>query len=37
MIIVLVALGLFTVLESLSETLAGFLNQAISALQTMVS
>lgn len=36
MIIVLVVLGLFTVLDSLSETLAGFLSQAMAALQTMV-
>lgn len=36
MIIALVVLGLFTVLDSLSETLAGFLSQAIAALETMV-
>ncbi|HYF80608.1 MAG TPA: Flp family type IVb pilin [Symbiobacteriaceae bacterium] len=36
MIIALVALGLFTVLDTLSETLVGFIGQVMAALETMV-
>jgi Flp pilus assembly pilin Flp len=36
MIIALVALGLFTVLDTLSETLVGFISQVMAALETMV-